>query len=251
MRFFYDNVIDASGVDLTVSSEDTTLVGANVTHPFRTKVWRTGTTLTNESLIFDLQSAQSVTSCFILNHTIGASDTVKIQGNDTDSWGGPTVDEVITHNTGTMSAVFTGGSHRYWRLLITKNAASTAVDVGRVWLSAWSSIAAPAQTGYSEGLTDISETSRAVAGQTYSYAKDSFRTYAIGHNVLSETDYSTVKTVADNNGTHTPLFIQVLTTSPMDEYVYVKFTSLIGRKYVTSCTTEYSWQTQMSFAEEL
>ena len=54
VRFLYDNLIDVSGVILTESSQSTTLPVENIQDHLKTKVWRTGATLTTEFVTIDL-----------------------------------------------------------------------------------------------------------------------------------------------------------------------------------------------------
>src|SRR4051812_35990008 len=83
MRFFYDNLIDATGVSFVGSSEASSSLGAsNVAHEFKTKVWRTGTSTANESITFDLGSAQAATSVIIFAHTLTSGDsTIQLRGS--------------------------------------------------------------------------------------------------------------------------------------------------------------------------
>lgn len=89
--------------------------------------WRGGAPAVDpEYLTFDLLAAGAPDAVIVHGHNISSGATVKIQGNATDSWGAPSVDETITYQAGTMFRYLTTTprSFRYWRLLITGDSAN-------------------------------------------------------------------------------------------------------------------------------
>jgi len=103
-------------------------------------------TTTTGSWVRDLGSAQQVDWLFVPMHNLTAAlSGVKIQGNATDSWGAPSIDQALVvpaymedgfpygfwfDLTGIGTRTF-----RYWRFLVgTANGA--AVAIGEVWLVA-------------------------------------------------------------------------------------------------------------------
>ena len=98
MRLFYNNLIDADGVVITPTSEVTTLPAENVAHDFRKRVWRTGTSTAAENVVFDLLTAQAVTSIILLDHTLTSGDSsIVLEGNTADSWGAPAFTTTLTY----------------------------------------------------------------------------------------------------------------------------------------------------------
>lgn len=77
-------------------------------------------------------------SAAILGHNLSSGAVCKIQGNATDEWNSPTVDEAITYNADIMTEYFTSNSLRFWRFLIddTDNP-DTYISVGRLVLCAY------------------------------------------------------------------------------------------------------------------
>src|SRR3990172_264300 len=99
MRILYRNLIDASDVTIAASSEGSDLPAVNVAHPFRSRVWRTGTSIANEWIKFDLGSAMAVQAVILLDHTLtGADSLIRLQGNATDAWDAPAVEESLEYN---------------------------------------------------------------------------------------------------------------------------------------------------------
>lgn len=250
MILLHDNLVDYSTTALSVTSQGQTLGVNNIQHDHQAKVWRTGAINASEYVLFDLGSSLEATSCVVIGHDFVWNDTVKIQGNATDSWTTPSVDETISFSADAMAKTFAGGVYQYWRLYFTKAVATTTRDVGRVYLGTYDTL--PQPQGYGERVTDLSNISRSVGGQTFSYAKPAYRTFSLRYAGLSEANYTLLKSAADTIGTHTPFFVQVDTSSPLDEFVYVKFAGLSGRQYTyANCGGTYYWAVDITLEEQI
>ena len=68
----------------------------------------------------------------IVEHNLTSGATIKIQGNATDAWGGPTIDETVTWRKDIIVHYFTSTALRFWRIIIS-DAANTDgyIEVGR------------------------------------------------------------------------------------------------------------------------
>ena len=78
----------------------------------------------------------TVDSAAILNHNLSADATIKIQGNDFDSWTGPPVDETMAWRAETIVTFITSVSYPFWRFLITDpNVSDGYFEVGRFVLA--------------------------------------------------------------------------------------------------------------------
>jgi len=91
---------------------------------------------TTATIVFDAGSAVIVNSIAIANHNISSSvTTLKIQGNATDIWTSPSVDETLTYSSGIITKLFTGGSYRYWRIQIVDGSNPDGyISIGRAWV---------------------------------------------------------------------------------------------------------------------
>ena len=127
LKYITNNLIQAITPTISTFAADSDYPVANLTN------WRVSKragfdTAKSGELVFDLGSAQTVDACILFNHNLTSGATVKIQGNATDSWGAPSVDETITYVVNDMYKEFTGGSYRYWRLTIA-DAGRAANDI--------------------------------------------------------------------------------------------------------------------------
>jgi len=84
----------------------------------------------------DLGSALAVAAGVVINHNLGTSGTITLQGNATDAWTSPTVDEELAGDSDIRAAYFTEQSLRWWRLVIDDVSSNTAgySEVG-VWFA--------------------------------------------------------------------------------------------------------------------
>lgn len=252
MRFWFNNVIDTVGVTFTPTSEVSTLPAENLAHEFRGRVWRTGTSITNEGVVIDLGSAQSVTSVILLDHTLTSGDsTIKIQGNASDSWGAPSVDETLTWASGTISKTFTGGSYRYWRLIFTKASAGVSRDIGRMFLGTYlDTTDAPDYDGYDQRKEDLSRKTKSRGGQTWTDRQAQYCTLDIDCSRFGQTDIDNMAAMFDSVGQSKSFFFQCQTSSPLNAIWYVKSRRPFGRK-VGAYAAEYKWDTNLELEEQL
>jgi hypothetical protein len=252
MRFFYDNLIDASGVAFTASSAHTNLPATNVANEHRKRVWRTGTSTAAETLVIDLGSAQSVTSIILLDHTLTAADTlIKIQGHTSDSWGAPDVNETLTWASRTISKTFSSATKRYWRLIFTKSAAGETRDIGRIFLGTYyDTTEQPDYDGYDDSLNDPSRKSKSLAGQTYVDVLEKFGSLSVAFSDVGNTQVESLKTIFESVGQSVSFFVQAQTTSPLNDIWYVKATRPFERD-VSGFDSNYLWNVKLELEEQL
>ena len=257
MRNLYDNLLDYSTAVITAGSADADLPVANIQHPHKTKVYRTGTSAAEEWIKIDLATAKAVQAVILLAHTLTSGDTIiKIQGNATDSWSAPSFNEAMTFNASTLKHYLSSTqTYRWWRIIFTKSAAGETRDIGRVFLGPYDEMArAPKQPdGLDISTEDLSETSRALGGQTYSEIKSRYDVIKIAFpGVVSEAQSAMLIALVDACGTHTPFFVDIdPTNKPYDWLYYAKAKSLTGRKVIYKNGATILWDTSMELAEEI
>lgn len=255
MRLMFDNLADYSATVITAGSEDAYLPVENVQHPHRSKVYRTGTAAAAEWIKFDLGSAKAVQSVILLDHTLTGSDSlIKLQGNATDSWGAPSVDETLTYNAGTLAKFLSAAqTYRWWRVIFTKSAAGETRDIGRIFLGPYYECVKNISFG---GLkitpVDLSDTGRSIGGQTYSDQRSLYHEIKTAFNYILDAQMTQFKNIAAAVGTHTPLFISCdPTVKPYDWLYYVKFTKFTGETVEIYKSASPLWSVNLEFAEEL
>lgn len=249
---FYTNLIDAAAVAISETSEVSTLPSSNVTDELRGKVWRTGTSVALEAVVFDLGSAQAVTACIILDHTLTAGDSlIRIQGHTSDSWGAPSFSQTFTYAADIMSVVFASQSYRYWRFTFTKSAAGESRDIGRIFLGPYyETEEAPDYDGLDITENDQSRTQMSIGGQEYVEDLDGWRTIKCQFTHISQTMKDNLTTYARAVKQSVSHFIQAASSSPFDTIYYVKLRSA-PKFAVKAMDSSAVWDTTLEYKEQL
>lgn len=140
MRVAYKNKIDSlTSTAITALTENPFFPVENVQDQRLSKVYETDSA-TIQSVIFDFGIATAVSVAAILGHNISSGTSCFIQGNATNVWTSPSVNEAFTVSASTYSILkfFTGGEYQYWRFLFTT--VSSVLDIGRLWLGEYITI---------------------------------------------------------------------------------------------------------------
>lgn len=119
---------------LSSNSENVNFPLTNLFDSRLSRYYRTDTGTTTATIVFDPGSAVTVNSICIAGHNISSGATIKFQGNATDSWGAPTIDETLTWSSGVINKDFTGDTLEYWRLhIIDAGNTDTFIKIGRAY----------------------------------------------------------------------------------------------------------------------
>lgn len=103
---------------LTANSAVVNYPVTNILDSRLSRIFRTSSSTTAE-IVFDAGSAVTVDSVCIAAHNITSSvTTLKFQGNASDVWTSPSIDETLTWDADIITKDFTGGSYRYWRIQV-------------------------------------------------------------------------------------------------------------------------------------
>lgn len=255
MRFWYDNLIDYSGVAITYATQNSSFPASNVANALRSKPYRTGTTLAAEYVQFDLGSAQAVTSFIILDHTLTSGDTaIKIEGNSSSSFVSPAFSQSLTWSSGVISQTFSNQSYRYWRFSFTKSAAGQTRDIGRLHLGTYfTTTERPDYDGWKRGQEDLSIVQRTVGGQRYTDPRPAYRTGRFDFSGIPNTSKDSLVTLIDRIGIHTPFFAQIDETAAGGETKEVIYVNLKDRPEFTvdGFDADYIWSVTLDLEEQL
>jgi hypothetical protein len=255
MRIFATNLIDAAAVVQIQSSQDPAFPASNLRNPQRTKLWRTGTSAALEWSVFDLGSAQAVTACLILAHTLTGSDSlIKIQANTSDSWGAPAFEQSITFSAGVMSATFASQSYRFWRFTFTKASAGVTRDVGRLWLGTYYTPTDPPDfDGYLRRADDLSIRQRAPYGAIYGEVRSIFRKPQLDFSAIPNAQKAQFAAIAEAVKTIIPFFVQIDENAGADELAEPLYVTLreLPEFGVAGYDGENKWDTRLSLEEAL
>ncbi len=172
------------------------------------RVYKTEATTTTAEIVYNAGSAVTVTAAAIANHNITSSvTTLKIQGNATDVWTSPSVDETLTWSAGIISKTFTGGSYQYWRIqIIDATNPDTYIKIGRAWLG--ESFSTPELSpSLTHSRVSASLKSRSVAGQSYQDKRYFYSTVDVSYPAVTHTEKASIITQFEIVDTGTPFFV--------------------------------------------
>lgn len=118
MRIYYDNKWLGPG-NKSASSEAAGFPLTNLNDYIVATKWRAAGK-TDEWVKYDAGSGNTIAveDVGIIGHNFSSGCTVKVQGNASDVWTSPSVDETVTYRAGIMHKAFTGGAYRFWRVSI-------------------------------------------------------------------------------------------------------------------------------------
>jgi hypothetical protein len=248
--FFPSNQADSA--TLTESTQNAYYPAENIQYMDKEKVWKTSGAQAAETLLFNLGSAKSVTACVVAGHDFDGTETnIKIQGNATDSWGSPTVNETLTYAAGTFAKTFAGASLQYWRLIFTKANATDIKSIGRVYLGAHVTVDAPDHAGIGWSIEPLDDVSDSIGSKRYASNRGHRNNFSIPFSNLTETDVAKLRTIFDAHLSHTPLWFQIDTNSPLADYWYMYFANKSLEPRMGGFGSEYYWNVILDFQEAL
>ena len=244
---------DMDSAPLVPSTESVQFPVINVQNFQPTKRWHTLGTQVSEEVVIDLGTATTIDTFIVAGHNFdGTETTVKIQGNASDSWGGPTIDETMTVIVGEpFKKKFTGTSLRFWRFIFTKANAGDIKKIGRLWLGNeidTGELGDPDYGGFDQVTNDRSVVGKSIGGQTYIEVKNQFESFKLDLSLVPESVMSTYVTEFGLLGTSTPYFIVISSQSPIDRLYYVRSTNSLGRK-VKAFDSQFHWNTTINLEE--
>jgi hypothetical protein len=250
MRLFSPNLIDAATI--TASSENDLLLAANVANELRTKVWRTGGSLTAEWIKFDLGAAKAVTGFIIANHTLSTDTLVALEGNATDSWGSPSFTQAVTLAAGTILTTFASQSYRWWRFRFSKPSSATQRDIGRIFLGTYVEPAdLPDWNGVQLSRADNTSITKSVGGQEWADRRGNFREVGLTFTACSTTTKDAVEAVVADCGVGKSLFVQPDTNTALAEALYVRFSKLPEWGMHSYDGSGFRWNVNLEFREQV
>ncbi len=193
---------------LTVNSENINFPITNILNTSLKRLSQTLAGTTTMTIVFDAGAAVTVNSVSIAAHNISSGvTTLKFQGNASDSWGGPSVDENLTRVAGIISKQFTGGSFRYWRLhIIDAGNTDTFIELGRV--SGTNALTSPGignevSRSYKSDTVKV----RSNAGNSFGNIYPKYRTISIQWKKLTVANVAELETFFDQVDSSIPFFI--------------------------------------------
>lgn len=216
MRWFYNNEIDDESYTLTANSENASYPLTNIRDYQLTKHYRS-TGDTSEWIKIDAGSGNTITAtfAFIAGHNVSSgATTIKIQGNATDVWTDPTVNESFTYSSGVMWKAFSSQALRYWRFLIEDASNPDGyIKIGRLGLGTYFDLSDWAQAAFARRPIDTSVLDRSVTGQGYGDERITYYEYDYNFPIMIDADRVNMETMWTTNKKVKPI---VLVPNPDD-----------------------------------
>ena len=140
----YYNRVAEDEPTVTSSPAATGYPAANAALNDHVHVWRPDSLVGGKWWKAFFGAAVNINFAFIPRfHNLQTGATVRIQGNDADDWGDPTINEEITCTAGkALCKTFTGGSLLRWRWVITDETNPDGyIEIPLFWLGEWQNLA--------------------------------------------------------------------------------------------------------------
>ncbi len=187
------------------------------------RVYKTEAGITTAEIVFNCGSAVAVSGVAIANHNITSSvTTLKLQGNATDVWTSPSVDETLTWDSGIITKNITEASYQYWRIqIIDATNPDTYIKLGRVWIGE-SYRTAGNQVMIPHDRKSASLKTRSIAGQSYTDRRYQYSLVSTKWPLLTEEQNNKVLSIFESVDVGTPFFV-----------TFDKAGSILGTLYVT------------------
>lgn len=120
------------------------------------------------SIVIDFGSAISCDALAIIAHNFSSGIRCKLQGNSSDSWSAPAIEETITYNSKTMVNFFTADSYQYWRIVFDDfDNTDGYVQIGRVFLGTALTVSSSAGYNFPINFDDTDDFFKSETGNIF------------------------------------------------------------------------------------
>ncbi len=254
-RLLWDNETLKSGVTISSSSEATGYQDDYVSNRARWKIWRSATSTSDQWVKYDLGSNKTMKAIFIVNYKYHTGGTIRVQAHATDSWGTPTVNELLTtpsfNPTGVIGAFFSSQSLRWVRVFFDQpgTPVNEYVELGLAFAGSYLEPANSVYKRFPVRRVDPSQVIHAIDGQEEVQTRSKFFEFAGEFRYRSETEKDNFATAFDTIGGGLPFFFVVDTTDP-DLQFYGRFIESLNMDHDTLKSGE-TWSIPFDFRESL
>ena len=172
--------------------------------------------LAAKNLILDLTYLNKLTAdtAAIVNHNLSADATIKIQGNDYDSWEGTPLDTEMTWRDGPIVTFMTSASYPFWRFyIINQNVEDGYYEVGRFMLGEYLQVDPSSLVEFPEKHVRNDRQAFSKSNQFYADQGSGWKELKYKFVNTNDTMKDKIETMWDLNGKHTPLLLMNYDTS--------------------------------------
>jgi len=210
LRIMYDNYWDKPYGPITFNSETTDYEADKTQHYWLEKAYRS-TGVVAEWLKRRLQVAPrlGVNAFIIDNHNFTNAATLRIQGNNVDAWGAPTVNVLLPITSGMVVCFWNQTQYyNYWRTTIA-DAGNPAgyLQAGRIFLGLYTTLSRSFDTVHPITYSDPSIKNLSDTRQVSSVIKSKYKAWEYDFTRINASDMAIFQTVWDTIGRFKPYYI--------------------------------------------
>ena len=137
----------------------------------------------------DLVTAAEVLGGIVVNHNSGAGGTYTLQGNATDAWGAPTVNQVLAGDANIRIAYIATQTLRYWRLVIDDPGNALGYGEVGIWFAGpYTQPTVSYAIGFTKQWEELSEVTVAISGAHFRDEKARRPTWGLAWSEILEAD---------------------------------------------------------------
>jgi hypothetical protein len=175
------NTLTACHKDLGFAVADT---GSATSHAGDTAVYQS-----RHWLKADLVTAAEVLGGIVINHNSGSGGTYTLQGNATDAWSAPTVNQVLAGDANIRIAYIATQTLRYWRLAIEDTGNALGYGEVGIWFAGpYTQPTVSYAIGFTKEWEELSEVTVAIGGAHFQDQKARRPTWSLSWVEVAEAD---------------------------------------------------------------
>ena len=205
--------------------------------------------LAAKDLILDLTDLKKITASYALiaGHNLSAGASIKLQGNNFNSWNGPPLEEDMTWDSKTIVHSMTEVSYPFWRLLIDDpNNADGIIKIGRPYLGTYYQVEKTFNKDFTEEPFNTDVFIYSKSGQLYSRRGYDGKQYNLNFPYWINSVKQAIEKIMATVGKRNPLFL-ILDEDNIDKlpilYCHIpndpQYPHIVG----------YQWKASLSFRE--
>ncbi len=205
--------------------------------------------LAEKELILDLTDLDKITASYALiaGHNLSAGASIKLQGNNFNSWNGPPLEEDMTWDSKTIVHALTEVSYPFWRLLIDDpNNADGIIKIGRPFLGTYYQVLETFEKNFTEEPINTDVVRYSKSGQMYSRKGYDGKQYSLSFPYWENTVKQAIDAMMLTVGKRKPFFL-MLDENNLDVLPILYCHIPDDPKYPHICN--YIWQASLAFME--
>ena len=242
MKILWNNTaVDAT---LSATTEDSDYPVENIQDVRTKKVFRS-TDDAAERIVF--AGTATASYCVIINHNFSSSATIKIEGNDSDSWGSPSLSETMTYNSGMIVKSFTEATYDYWSIYVDDNNSDGYIEIGFVFIGTYLRMPKMKRDqSIPKSVNSYQQVGQ--GGQVFGGINYHYREFDVNFKFLTNTQRHNIVSMFSTVGDVTPIILIPWTDRDFENYMY----AIINQKTINFERTDsqnYPWETNMKFRE--